>query len=132
MLREYYSKDKGDPALLDMGEVDSQPSPPETHSSADGAASGIISMLEVIESDFSKALAETEVQESTAQTEYDQTSQENKITKQMKEQDVKYKGQEKKRLDVAISEDNSELETKRSEMSAVMEYGDKLNAICVA
>merc|ERR1719321_2480880 len=46
----------------------------KSHTSADGAGSGIISMLEVVESDFSKDLAEMEVTESTAASEYEKTS----------------------------------------------------------
>ena len=41
------------------------------HDSADGAGSGIIGMLEVIESDFSKGLAEMISVEETAQAEYE-------------------------------------------------------------
>merc|ERR1719409_995170 len=63
----------------------------KAHSSADGAGSGIIGLLEVCESDFSKGLAEMTAAEETAVSEYDRTSKENAITKATKEQDVKYK-----------------------------------------
>merc|ERR1719460_1303847 len=43
----------------------------KSHSSADGAGSGIIGMLEVVESDFSKGLAEMEVTESMAASEFE-------------------------------------------------------------
>merc|ERR1719355_219709 len=63
----------------------------KSHSSADGAGSGIIGMLEVVESDFSKGLAEMEVAESTAATDYDKVSKQNEIARATKSQDVKYK-----------------------------------------
>merc|ERR1719387_1901593 len=73
VLREYYAKeDKG-------------------HEAAEGAGGGIIGMLEVIESDFSKGLAEMISAEETAQAEYDKVSKENAVMKTTKEQDVKYK-----------------------------------------
>merc|ERR1719247_3550597 len=61
----------------------------KAHSSADGAGSGIIGMLEVCESDFSKGLSEMTVTEETAASEYDKTSKENEISKTTKEQSVK-------------------------------------------
>merc|ERR1712224_623223 len=51
MLRQYYAKDAGDPALLDLGDAFQQPSPPVGHSAANSAASSIIAMLETVESD---------------------------------------------------------------------------------
>merc|ERR1719440_451999 len=73
VLNEYYAK--GDKA----------------HSSADGAGSGIIGLLEVCESDFSKGLAEMTATEEAAASEYDKETKENEITKATKEQDAKYK-----------------------------------------
>merc|ERR1719217_2023336 len=54
------------------------------------AGGGIISMLEVVESDFTKDAQETESTESMAVTEYEQTTKENDIAKLTKDQDVKY------------------------------------------
>merc|ERR1719498_594402 len=62
VLNDYYAKDKA-------------------HASADGAGSGIIGLLEVCESDFTKGLAEMNAAEQTAVSEYERTSKENEITK---------------------------------------------------
>merc|ERR1719453_1487527 len=48
----------------------------KAHGSADGAGSGIIGLLEVCESDFSKGLAEMTATEDAAVSEYDRTSKE--------------------------------------------------------
>merc|ERR1719409_2133128 len=88
VLREYYAKDD------------------KAHSSADGAGSGIIGLLEVCESDFSKGLAEMISTEDAAVSEYERETKENEITKATKEQDVKYKTKEAKGLDKAIAEAN--------------------------
>merc|ERR1711924_40349 len=53
VLNEYYAKEG------------------KSHSSADGAGSGIIGLLEVCESDFSKGLAEMIATEETAVNEYE-------------------------------------------------------------
>merc|ERR1719230_2304430 len=51
----------------------------KAHGSADGAGSGIIGLLEVCESDFSKGLAEMVAAEETAASEYESTTKENEI-----------------------------------------------------
>merc|ERR1719359_1451938 len=86
VLREYYAKDD------------------KAHSSADGAGSGIIGLLEVCESDFSKGLAEMVATEESAAAEYDKETKENEITKATKSQDVKYKTKEAKGLDKETAE----------------------------
>merc|ERR1719158_2217068 len=104
----------------------------KSHSSADGAGSGIIGMLEVVESDFSKGLAEMEVTESTAASDYDRVSKENDVTRTMKGQDVKYKTKEAAGLDKSSSEASSDLQGAQAELDAVVEYLGKLANMCVA
>merc|ERR1719375_2360587 len=99
-----------------------QPAMPQGHSKADGAGNSIIGMLEVVESDFAKDLATEETQEADAEVEYQKTTQTNKITKTMKEQDVVYKTKEFKSLDKTISELSSDKETSNTELDAVLEY----------
>jgi len=79
-----------------------------------------------------KNLAEEETQEADAQSEYDKTTQANKITRAMKEQDVKYKTEEHTGLDKAIADLSSDRQTAGSELSAVLEYLSKLNERCIA
>merc|ERR1719389_1252795 len=86
VLRDYYAKeDKG-------------------HEAAEGAGGGIIGMLEVIESDFTKGLAEMISIEEAAVAEYEKVTKENEILKVTKEQDVKYKTKEATGLDKAVAE----------------------------
>merc|ERR1719362_1154899 len=73
ILNEYYGADHGD------------------HETATGAATGIIGLLEVVESDFTKGLAEIVATEQNAAAAYDQQTKQNEIEKVSKDQDVKYK-----------------------------------------
>jgi hypothetical protein len=114
VLRDYYAK--GDKA----------------HASADGAASGIIGMLEVVESDFSKGLAEMISIEESAAAEYEKVTKENEIAKTTKEQDVKYKTKEAKSLDKAVAEHTSDREGLQTELDAVLDYWTKIQEQCVA
>jgi len=113
VLNDYYAKDKA-------------------HASADGAGSGIIGLLEVCESDFTKGLAEMTSAEETAVNEYDKTSKENDITKATKEQDVKYKVKEAKGLDKDTAEAKDDRSGVQTELDAVNEYYDGIKARCIA
>merc|ERR1719168_553896 len=109
-----------------------QPAVPELHSKAQGAGGSIIGILEVVESDFAKNLAKEESEEEDAQSEYEKMTQENKVTKTTKDQDVKYKTQEIKSLDTSLAELSSDLETESAELSAVLEYYAKVKDRCIA
>jgi uncharacterized phage infection (PIP) family protein YhgE len=126
LLRDYYG------AASMMQTSADQPAKPETFEKAGGAGGSIISILEVAESDFSKNLAAENLQEDDAQSSHDKVTQENAITKTVKEQDVKYKTQEFTALDKSISELSSDRATADSELSAVMEYYAKIKERCIA
>merc|ERR1719468_866852 len=130
-LREYY----GGASLLqddNFGSFMQQPTAPKKHEKSSGAGGSIIGIIEVCESDFSKNLAAEEQQESDAVEEYETTTQENKITKATRNQDVKYKTQEFKSLDKEITELSGDKETSNTELAAVMEYYGKIKDRCVA
>merc|ERR1719161_1269637 len=87
VLRDYYAeKDESADALLQSDELASQMSlAQESGTKSSGAASGIIGMLEVAESDFSKMLAEGQATEDQAIKEYEALTEDNKVTTAAKE-----------------------------------------------
>merc|ERR1719373_1380865 len=95
-------------------------------------STGIIGLLEVIEADFSKGLAEITSTETTAQAAYEQQTKNNEIEKTTKEQDVKYKVKESRDLDKAVAELSTDRATVQEELDAVLEYWGKLQEQCVA
>jgi len=131
VLRDYYG---GGASFVqdDFSSMMQQPAVPEKHAASSGAGGSIINLLEVCESDFSSNLAKEETQESDAVSQYEKITQENKVAKTMKDQDVKYKTQEFKSLDKEISELNGDKSTASVELSAVLEYYSKLKDRCVA
>merc|ERR1711920_189458 len=124
LLREYY----GGSALLQQP----QPEKPELHAKATGAGNSIIGILEVVESDFAKNLAKETTEEDDAEAEYQKTSQANKVTKTMKEQDVKYNTQLFRGLDKNIGNLKADRETASTELAAVMDYYGKVKDRCIA
>merc|ERR1719380_466928 len=109
-----------------------QPAVPEQHSKSSGAGGSIINILEVCESDFANNLAKEESEEADAASNYEKTTQENKVTKTTKQQDAKYKSQEATALDKEITELSGDRDTSNTELSAVMEYYGKIKERCIA
>merc|ERR1719330_1688186 len=109
-----------------------QPAKPALHSQATGAGNSIIGILEVCESDFAKNLAQEETAEADAADEYAKTTQENKVTKAQKDQDVKYLTEEYQGLDKKISELTADRNTDQTELNAVNDYYAKVKERCIA
>jgi len=129
VLRDYYAEKTDDAALIQTSDLDSAMA---SATKETGAASGIIGMLEVAESDFSKMLAEGSATESEAQKLYDETSQDNKVTIAAKEMEVKYQTKDSKETKAFLEETKGDLGTSQTELDAVLEYWEKLQPQCVA
>merc|ERR1712039_343991 len=104
----------------------------KAHSAADGAGGGIIGLLEVVESDFTKGLAEMTSTEESAQAAYDAQTKVNEIEKVTKEQDVKYKTKESTELDKTVAETSSDRAGVQEELDAVLAYLKKIEDQCIA
>lgn len=113
ILRDYYAHDD------------------RAQGNVEGAAEGIIGLLEVVESDFTTNLAEILASEQSAQAEYEQQTKDNQIEQASKEMDVKYKTSESTRLDRSIAETKSDRSGVQSELDAVLEYLSKLEEQCI-
>jgi len=114
ILREYYAADG------------------KAHEAADGAAGGIIGLLQVVEADFSKSLAQITADEEAAASEYETVSKANEIDKTAKEQSVKYKSSEATQLDKTSAELVSDRNGVQAELDAVLEYLSKIEGQCIA
>jgi hypothetical protein len=122
VLKDYYGKNS---ALLQQPQV-------STHSASEGAGAGIIGLLEVAESDFSKLLAEVEADEKEAEEEYVKQTKANKVTKAEKETSLKYTNKEKSRAEKSLSELKDDVDAEQTELDSVLEYLAKVNKRCVA
>jgi len=78
----------------------------------------------VIESDLAKGLAELETEESTAQGEHEQDTQQNKVAKATMDKDIEYKTRKYKALEKTISDLSSDYSTASDELTAVEQYLD--------
>jgi len=114
ILREYYASDG------------------KAHAAAEGAGAGIIGLLEVCESDFTKGLAAVISGEESAAAEYDETTKANAIEKVANEQDVKYKTKEAGDLDKAVKEATTDRSGVQEELDAVQDYLTTMEKRCIA
>jgi len=114
VLNEYYAKED------------------KAHDAADGAASGVISLLEVCEADFAKNLAQVNTDEDMAVAAYEKETKENEIETTTKDQDVAYKTKDAKQLDKYAAELKSDRTGVQDELDAVLEYLSRIEARCIA
>ena len=87
-----------------------------------GESGGIIGLLQVIESDFSKNLAGITAGEESAAVTFDRESKESEIEKAKEEEDVEYKIKEAEGLDRTLTESSSDKEGVQSERDAIHSY----------
>mmetsp|Transcript_39720 Transcript_39720/g.92196 ORF Transcript_39720/g.92196 Transcript_39720/m.92196 type:complete len:575 (-) Transcript_39720:147-1871(-) len=125
ILRDYYASKDEDGATSDQ--------PPElAHTKAAGAGAGIIGLLEVVESDIAKNLAQIQTEEDSTQSEYDTLTKENAELKINKQKDVEYRTKELKAIEKVITQLTADYDTTSAELTAVTEYLAKVRQACIA
>merc|ERR1719316_6691 len=124
VLRDYYAEKEE--SLIQ------QPAPGATHSKATGAATGIIGMLEVIESDFTKSLADGTAAEAMAIEAYEKLTTDNKIATTEKSTAVEYKTKDMKETGAMLEGLKEDKASAEKEYAAIMEYWEKLQPMCIA
>lgn len=119
VLRDYYNK----AALLQQPDVN-------IHEKATEDSAGIIGLLEVVETDFGRSMAEAQAEEDQAVNTYDKTMQDISVSKATKTQEADYKEQESARVANVLAEAQNDRSGVHTELEAVMEYLDKLRPQC--
>jgi len=102
----------------------------KSHSASSGGASGIVGLLEVVESDFTKGLTEMVATEEAAVAAYESETKENAIQKTTSEQDVKYKTKEFTTLDKTIGDVTKDRDGVQDELDAVNDTLEALDKKC--
>merc|ERR1719380_589750 len=115
VLRKYYSQEDD-----------------KSHDAQDSGGTSIIGMLEVVESDIAKAIANLDEQEDSSQAQYVEQTNENNLAKAVKTQDVTYKTKQIKALSKVTSESSTDLDGVQTELDAVNEYYAKIQEECIA
>jgi len=131
VLRDFYSAGDDNAALIqDMGASMKSENVAATQGAGGGTA--IIGLLEICESDFSKAIAEGDSEEDAAQGAYSKFTHENKKDKAVKDKTVQLLGGSIAKLGKKMSEYTGDRTQTQQELDALIEYMAKLTKQCVA
>eukprot|EP00435_Cladocopium_sp_Y103_P052722 s331_g16.t1 len=103
----------------------------EAYGGMQTAKGGVLSMLEVIEADFSRLEAETTAGEAAAAKEHDAFVQESKLTKAEKSKEVEHKTSSKREKNSELINVKADLEGTQKELSAAESYYEKLKPDCI-
>jgi len=140
ILKEFYAKAAEATALVQqepLGRLEPPRNPdiPEMYKSSyqgmGGEAGGVVGMLEVIETDFARLEADTKAAEAAAQKEYDEFMADSKADKAAKELQVENKNFKKQDEEQALVVCTKSLEGTQKELTASLEYFDKLKPSCI-
>merc|ERR1719453_408433 len=117
-------------ALMQEHEAASMQEQDDSSQPKGSAASSVIGLLEVAESDFTKALEEAQAAEDAAQSEFETMMQDNKVSRAEKMTDQKNKKAEVQRIENTIAETKLDHKDASDELNAILEYLDKLKGSC--
>jgi len=96
-----------------------------------GESGGVVGMLEVIQSDFTRLEAETSSAEAEAQRDHERFLSDSEVDKAVKEKEKMHMGFDQVRTETALSQNKKDLEATQDELDAALEYYDKLKPQCV-
>jgi septal ring factor EnvC (AmiA/AmiB activator) len=133
VLKEFYAKAAEATALVQAkGPAEDAP---ETFSGAyqgnQDQAGGVMGMLEVIQSDFARLESQTTAGEAEASDVFQKYSADSATNKAVKDTDVKHKTSKKQETESALQDAKKDLASTHEELSAAMDYYDKLKPSCV-
>merc|ERR1719198_238273 len=96
-----------------------------------GSAGGVVGMLEVIQSDFTRLETETTSAEDRAAKEYETFMRDSSQDKAVKQTSMKHKSGSKTEKESDLANAKKDLKGTQEELDAALEYWEKLKPSCV-
>jgi len=134
VLKDFYAKAATATALVQKGKgpEDDAPETFDTpYTGMSGESTGVVGMLEVIQSDFAKLEAETGAAEDTAAKEHRRFMAESSKDKAVKETDLDHKKKSKVTKESDLNDADKDRFATERELNAALAYYDKLKPSCV-
>merc|ERR1719263_818047 len=133
VLKDFYAKAATATALVQgKGPEDDAPATFDSpYTGMGGESTGVVGMLEVIQSDFAKLEAETGAAEDTAAKEYRRFMAESQKDKAVKETDLDHKKKSKVTKESDLNDADKDRFATERELNAALAYYDKLKPSCV-
>merc|ERR1719326_565556 len=143
VLKEFYAKAAkgaenltvgydGRTRLLQGPEDDAPETFDEPYTGMGGSSGGVMGLLEVIQSDFSRVEAETTAAEADAAKAYHRFMAESKKDKAVKTADTEHKTKSKTQKESDLQDTETDLKGTEDELQAAVFYYEKLKPSCVA
>merc|ERR1712003_546608 len=107
------------------------PTGPASYKGMQSGSGGIVGMLEVILSDFARLETETTTAESQAQSSFERFMDESNEDLAVKDAEIKHKTNAQEDCDATTRSLKKELELTQEELTAAMDYYDKLKPDCL-
>jgi chromosome segregation ATPase len=134
ILQDFYQKAGEATALVQVRKHSKAPpifDAPFTGGSNQDSSSGVVGMLQVIQSDFARLESDTATAEDTASTDYDNFMDASSADKAAKEKEVADKKNEQTTKEGDLLAAQTDLENVEKELDAAMKYFDKLKPSCL-
>merc|ERR1719515_247746 len=125
-LKDFYAKAGEATSLLQQPEIFD-----EAHTGMQSEAGGVIGMIEVIQSDFARLEAETTAAEADSNDEYKKFMDDSKMDKEAKNNEIDNKSAMKQNDEQSLEEKKTDLSGTQKELSAALEYYEKLKPSCI-
>jgi hypothetical protein len=135
ILKDYYASDAASSALLQgsggLKQEMQQEASLDPYKGQLAGSGGILGMLDVILSDFSRLETETAETEAVAQAAYSKFMDEANEDAAVKETEIKHKSNKKDTCGDTIRDLNKELKLTQNELDTALDYYAKLKAECI-
>jgi prefoldin subunit 5 len=135
VLKEFYAKAAEATAFVQQksqGPADDAPATFEgAYQGNQDQSTGVMGMLDVIQSDFARLTSETTAGEAEAADAFQKYSADSAENKAVKNTDVKHKNSKRQETESALQEAKRDLSATNDELTAAMDYYEKLKPDCV-
>lgn len=112
-------------------EENSQPEAFAGDYQAGAGSSGVMGLLEVVQSDFARLEAETKAAEDEAEAQHSAFVTDSKVSKTQMEADLEHANSSKQREQAALQTSVMDLDGTQKELDAAMDYFEKLKPSCI-
>merc|ERR1719162_1681167 len=134
VLRDFYAKAAEATAFSQMQQSPGEDAPETFDSSFKGQqnnAGGVVSMLEVLESDFARLQSDTESAEVVAVANHKTFTAESQHDSALKNAELEHKTSKKEDKEMVLQSTKSTLDKTQNELDAALAYYDKLKPTCI-
>jgi outer membrane murein-binding lipoprotein Lpp len=136
ILREFYKKAGGGNALVQQTPADDAPASfsNDAYTGQQGSKRGVVDMIEVIHSDFSRLLSDTTSDEQESAREFDTFMEESAKDRELKRLDQLRMSRERTAINGpygSLGSAEKDLKATQGELDAALDYYDKLKPDCI-